>query len=72
MRIHLRWISESRVHMRRMRSRARPTAMCSRRRWPPSRAPQIKDNVPELFELVSNLIMQKWVPAIEAKGALVK
>ena len=28
--------------------------------------------VAELFELISNLIDRQWVPAIEAKGDLVK
>ena len=35
-------------------------------------ATQIKENAAELFEEVSLLITQKFVPAVEAKGELVK
>ena len=35
-------------------------------------ATQIKDEVPELFEIVAKIILKKLVPAIEAKGELVK
>ena len=35
-------------------------------------ATQIKDEIAELFELVSHLIIKKLIPAVEKKGELVK
>ena len=35
-------------------------------------ATQIKDEIAELFELVSHLIIEKLIPAVEKKGELVK
>merc|ERR1712194_264280 len=35
-------------------------------------ATQVKDELPELFELISKLISANLVPAIERKGELVK